>query len=423
METFETIREKGWLLYEYVRGSTAQGINTPKSDVDTGGIYILPNETLLGLGENYQGQISDERGDTVWYELNKFMHMVLTSNPTVLEALFVDDEFVLYENPLMTEIKKHRNEFLTKECFKPLMGYSLEQIKKARSLNKMICMQPITEHLRPLDFCYTFNMQGSIKIEVWLASNHLQQKYCGLVNLPNMHNVYGVYYDFGAHIANEPKWENDDIFVFFAAHYAKCPWLTKLDVGLLTVAAYVKEMFPKSFDYKGIVGEEDDIHIENFVGKPKIFDLRLSPINDKDEKPICYMSYNSSGYSDHCRQYKDYNDWVAKRNPTRYESNLLKNYDSKNMGHCVRMLHCGIEIAQGKGMIVNRKTAGDRDFIMKIRNHEMEYEEIIDYVEKKREEMNEAIQSSQLPNHVDHKMIDEILLMCRQEFFGYIAKH
>ena len=38
--TFDDIREKGLLLYEYVRGSHAYGLDLPTSDVDTGGIYM-----------------------------------------------------------------------------------------------------------------------------------------------------------------------------------------------------------------------------------------------------------------------------------------------------------------------------------------------------------------------------------------------
>ena len=37
---FDKIRQEGRLLYEYVRGSTLYGLNTPQSDVDTSGVFI-----------------------------------------------------------------------------------------------------------------------------------------------------------------------------------------------------------------------------------------------------------------------------------------------------------------------------------------------------------------------------------------------
>jgi len=67
-------------------------------------------------------------------------------------------------------------------------------------------------------------------------------------------------------------------------------------------------------------------------------ELRLSSIEDKDDRPVCFVSYNQNGYSSHCRKYAEYQDWVRNRNPIRYESNLDKNYDSKNMMHCFRLM-------------------------------------------------------------------------------------
>ena len=99
---FQEIRDKGLLLYEYVRGSVSQGINTKSSDIDHGGVYLAPAEQLLGLGIDYQDEIKSEKGDDDWMELNKFMRLLLKSNPTVLESLFIDDKYVLYEHPIMT---------------------------------------------------------------------------------------------------------------------------------------------------------------------------------------------------------------------------------------------------------------------------------------------------------------------------------
>jgi hypothetical protein len=94
--------------------------------------------------------------------------------------------------------------------------------------------------------------------------------------------------------------------------------------------------------------------------------LRLSSIDDKETQPICFISYNQSGYSSHCRQYAEYQTWVKERNPKRHESNLDKTYDSKNMMHCFRLMHMASEIAEGKGMILKR--TWDRQFLMDVRD-------------------------------------------------------
>ena len=79
-------------------------------------LHLLTN--FFGLGFDYQDEVSDEKHDNVAWEFNKFMRLLLKSNPTVLEALFVDDENLqYYEHPIITELKKRRDKFVTKACF------------------------------------------------------------------------------------------------------------------------------------------------------------------------------------------------------------------------------------------------------------------------------------------------------------------
>jgi len=407
MDTFESIKAEGRLLYLAVGGSTSQGTAIEGvSDKDYFGVYIAREKDLLGLQRFFVDEVSDSRHDIAWYEIGKFMEMVIKSNPTVLSMLFVDDEFIEYEHPLFTEIKSHRQEFVTKDCFGAFIGYAVEQIKKARGLNKKIVEQPITKHLEPIDFCYTFFNQGSTQIVRWLNHRNMKQEYCGLVKIPHMRDAYGVYYDFGAHVANNPNWRNDCYFIAFVKDYLG----TESDeeaIGFLSNA--------KVLHYRGIVGNED-IHIENFVGKPKIFDVRLSSIDDKDEKPICYMEYNQSGYTDHCKKYKEYQEWVVNRNPVRFKENKEKEFDRKNIAHCIRLLHMGIEIATSGEVHVNR-TNIDRDFILNVRLGNTQYDTIIKYVEDKMIEMQSVMEKSPLTEHVDQQLVNHLLIELRNKFY------
>lgn len=430
--TFEDIREKGLLLYEFVRGSVSQGINTQSSDIDHGGVYLAPAEQLLGLGLDYQDEIKSEKGDDDWMELNKFMRLLLKSNPTVLESLFIDDKYVLYEHPIMTEIKKHRNEFITKECFSGFIGYSCEQIKKCRSLKKLF-VQPIVERKTVLDFCYTFYKQGSTKIENWLDYRGLKQKYCGLVNIPNMMETIGVYYDWGNHFLNE----NIHIEELYGAYdnigtYSTTDIITKMKkstddneklkleedlkkchmcnmVGFIMDFYHLDDMFAlrdwyyeqSPIGYKGIVNEKGTSN-----------ELRLSSVA-KDERPVCYMTYNKNAFSSHCKDYKEYKDWEKNRNPVRYLQNKGKQFDRKNVAHAIRLMHMGIEIARGEGVKVDR-TNIDRDFIMNIRNGNSSYEDIISYLENKKIEMEDAMTSSTLPEKIDIEKINNLLIEIRK---------
>ncbi|MBQ2533058.1 MAG: nucleotidyltransferase domain-containing protein, partial [Lachnospiraceae bacterium] len=88
------------------------------SDVDTSGLFIAKKESLLDLGIGYQDQVSDERNDTTWYEIGKFCNMLLKSNPTVLEALFVpEDKIITTPSDIVRPLFENRDQFITKECF------------------------------------------------------------------------------------------------------------------------------------------------------------------------------------------------------------------------------------------------------------------------------------------------------------------
>lgn len=164
---FDKIRKDGRLLIEYIRGSVSYGLDTPESDKDSGGIYMCSIKELLGYN-TYKEEIADSKNDNKWYELNKFISLLVKANPNILEALFVDDNFIIGEvHPIMKYLREHRDMFLTKQCFISFYKYAESQIYKARGLNKKI-VNPIKERKTPLDFTYTFKRQGSTNILTFL---------------------------------------------------------------------------------------------------------------------------------------------------------------------------------------------------------------------------------------------------------------
>ena len=401
--TFQDVKDKGLLLYEYIRGSQAYGLATETSDTDSGGVFITPIENLIDLGFDYKEEIASSKHDDVWYELNKFMRLLLSSNPTMLEALFMPTDCILYEHPIMTEIKKHKDLFITKKCFKPFGAYAISQIEKCRGLNKKI-VNPVKERLTPLDFCYTFKGQGSTKIINWLGNRGLKQNYCGLVNVPNMHDMYDLYYDWGLHFQNE-NITLDDIIDSRKLNYQNnnIKKLVDFIIELYNIQSEeeLKYWFNKTtpIGYRGITNEDMTSN-----------ELRLSSVS-KNELPLCHMSYNQTGYTKHCIDYKNYKDWEKKRNPIRYESNLNKNYDAKNVSHAFRLMQMCIEIARGEGIKVRRDE--DREFLLAVKHHQYEYEDIIKLLDEKKIEMDEAIKNSKIPDEIDKNIVNDILLKIR----------
>lgn len=462
--TFEEIRERGLLIYEYVRGSHAYGLATETSDEDRGGVYICPTDELLGLGFEYQTQVENDTHDIVWWELNRFMQLLIKSNPSVLEALFIPERCIIYEHPIMTEIKKHREKFITKACFNAFSGYSHQQIQKARGLNKKI-VNPITERLEPLDFCYLIYKQGSSKLKNWLEYRGLNQKYCGLVNIPNMKDYYGCYYDWGGFF----KYENITIDNLFDAVRDRTEYDTIAIVREMKKARADKnetlagkmETLLKRAQFKNMVNfilDKYHLHISGpdideieqdvlltswfnnqhpigycgIVGEDgqsnevRFYDIERVEHAQKDEnsvvlcsvpkgaEPICHIYYNKDGYSSHAADYKAYKDWEKNRNPERYRVNVEHNrgYDSKNMCQSARLMICGEEIAKTGRFQVDRSEI-DRDFLLSIKRGEYPYDELIKFAEQKDAEMRAAMASSSLQENIDVDFVNDLLLDIR----------
>jgi hypothetical protein len=156
--TIEYLKEHGMIAYEYVRGSHAYGTNIKDengndiSDTDIGGVFICPESTLKGLRSGYVEQVADEKNDTVYYELGRWVELLMKSNPTALESLFIPKDCVIGEiHPAVQYILEHKDLFITKECLNPLLGYSFNQIKKAKGLNKKINI-PEDQFLSHVDY-------------------------------------------------------------------------------------------------------------------------------------------------------------------------------------------------------------------------------------------------------------------------------
>lgn len=458
--TVEDIRNNGLLIYDYLRGSHCHGIarkdsvivdgvEYPASDEDYGGVFLAPANQLLGLGFDYQDQIASEKNDDTYYELNKFMRLLLKSNPTILEGLFVDDKFVRYEHPIMTAIKEHRDEFLTKKCFDSFYSYGKSQIKKASGLYKLINWD-IPERKEILDFVYTFHKQGSSKITNWLEYRGLKQEYCGLVNVANMPTMLGCFYDWGNHFLNEGVGLEDLINA----------WNNTTEYDTIKIVKQIKEEGRedlkselKKAQFKNMVKfivnfynlDKDKngkkfldffklkssiiVNLENWYNKQKPIgykgmvnhdhtsnELRLSSV-EKDELPICHVSYYKDSYSQHCRKWVEYQDWVKHRNPVRYQSNLHKSYDAKNICEAFRLMNCGIEIAKGEGYKVDR-TGIDADFLLDIRMHKFEYDELVLKLNERKEEMEIAMANSTIPEDIDINVVNDILLDIRKKQLG-----
>jgi len=362
--TIKELKEKGLILFETVSGSRAYGTNLPTSDTDIRGVFIMPEDQVLGKG--YVEQVNDNKNDIIYYEVGRFLDLLNTNNPNILELLNAPEDCIQYKNPLFDIILKHKGKFITKQCRNSFGGYAVQQIKKARGLNKKIVNPIEVKRKNPIDFCYVIEGYNSQPLTKWLKDRGVEQEFCGVVNIPNARDMYALFVDYAGQLAKT----------------------NSVNHGRL--------------GYKGITSQDAN-------------QLKLSSI-PKGEVSSCVFSYNKDGYTSHCKDYKEYWDWVENRNEDRYNDNTNhgKGYDGKNLMHCHRLLDMSLEILNGKGINVRRP---NREELLSIRRGEMDYDELVDEAERKMELMDKLFVESKLPSNVPSNLSHNILLDIRKKFY------
>jgi uncharacterized protein len=129
------------------------------------------------------------------------------------------------------------------------------------------------------------------------------------------------------------------------------------------------------------------------------------------------LYFNKDGYSVYCKKYKEYWDWVEKRNEERYKTTMShgKNYDSKNMMHVFRLLLMAKEIAlEGKVNVMRN----DRDFLLSVKEGRFEYGELLQKAEDLKNELPALYQNSHLPSEPDINEINVLLIKMRELYYG-----
>jgi len=348
--TIDTLRKENLIIFEAVMGSHAYGTSTPQSDVDLRGVFIQPIEDILGFG--YIDQVADKTNDIVFYEIKRFLQLVQTNNPNIIELLNAPEDCIKFKDPIFDLVLEQRDQFITKQCKNSFAGYAIGQIKKARGYNKKINWEE-NEMTRKtvLDFCYVLNGNDTVPLKEWLI---FPQETVGLAKIDHAHDLYSMYA------------APDDII-----------W--------------------------GIVSNEE-----------KAADVHLRSI-PKDAEFLGHMTFNKDAFSTHCKRYAEYKEWLDNRNEDRFKMNKEhgKQYDSKNLAHCIRILDMGLEIAN-RGEIIVRRPKDHIDLLMSIRRGEMEYEDILQEAEKKIALLDSSYDVCNLPDKVDQEFIDNLLVTIRK---------
>lgn len=348
--TIEELKNSGHIIFEAISGSKAYGLDTATSDTDIRGVFIAPKELYYSL--EYPDQINDATNDVVYYELKKFIGLIAKNNPNIIELLNSPEDCVLYKHPIYDKILEF--DWITKQCKNTFAGYAYAQIKKAKGLNKKVLNPMGKKRKTVLDFCFVNYKNGTISLLKYLELMVWDQAELGLVKLPHMADVYGVYYsDKGA--------------------------------------------------YEGVIRSE------------KANEVCLSSIPN-GENQVAILSFNKDGYSTYCKDYREYWEWVENRNDVRYENTIEhgKNYDSKNMMHTFRLLEMAKEIAN-TGMVNVKRP--NRDELLAIKSGAYHYDELVERANELKKSVEKSFKTSKLKEGLDLTLINNLLVSIRSEFY------
>ncbi|MGK0189620.1 MAG: hypothetical protein ACI9R3_005437 [Verrucomicrobiales bacterium] len=348
--TPDEVERRGWLLFKCVSGSRAYGTDTAASDTDLRGVFVAPPDVYYGLSP--VTQVSDETNDTTYYELGRFIELLSKNNPNVMELLYMPEDCVLIRQPLFDRIQPEL--FLSKLCRNTFAGYAMSQVRKARGLNKKIVNPLPRERKATMDFCHVLSGQGAVPLKDWLAAGEYSEANCGLVRIPHMRDVFGIYYS-------------------------------------------------KSGCYRGIFSSDDATEV------------RCSSVTPEAEA-IGWMAFNKDGFKKYCREYAAYWDWVENRNEDRYATNQAHGqpYDSKNMMHTIRLLEVALEIATTEQIQVRRPNRAE---LLSIRSGKLEYSELLERAEALIQQVDAQFDASLLPDSPDLERIERLLVKIRQDSY------
>ena len=358
------LKNSNRIIYECVAGSISYGLNIQgKSDTDIRGIYINPPAEYLSLSEPSQ-QISDDQNDVTYYSLKRIFELLQTANPNCIELLWMPDDCVKIAKPVYLELLKNRDLFISKKCFGSHIGYAQAQIQRARGKNKKVHNPQPETMPKKEDFCWVIPIDRAMPVNNWMSLGVLPSRPILLKEYAKMRGQFG---------------------------------LERFHVAALEHVPGTYRMYYYGDGAKGVFRGDDMLVCESI------------PMDDECPKFWGLLIYNQNEYERACKDWHSYWDWMNNRNEARWidQEKGLVEYDCKNLMHCVRLLMSGASILE-RGYPIVRFEGEQRDYLMKIRNGEFTYEEIMKDAEGKVAKLEALKEISTIPYSVDAAKIEAL---------------
>ncbi len=340
------------ILFECIAGSRAYGTNTDASDEDVRGIFAVSATGYLSL-QRPPDQVSDSRGNVVYYTLRRTIELLSLANPNILELLYMPADCERMVTAEMRTLMEHRHIFITKQCADTHAGYAMSQIKKAKGQNKWV-NNPKSE-LAPAkeEFCH---------VVPWDPG----RSQSALPMRPVPLNVIG--------------WPLEE---FHAAR--------------LEHARDTYRLYRYGKEARGVF--RGDVLVCESI-----------PKEDEAARFAGLLLFNEQAWKQALVDHQNYWAWRRERNPARWEQQERGelDFDAKNLMHTVRLLMSATSILrEGKPLV--RFVGPELDLLMSIRAGKLTFEEIMEIANTLMAECETAKASSGLPVSCDPAQASALL--------------
>jgi predicted nucleotidyltransferase len=343
------------VLFSTVAGSHAYGTAHEQSDRDLRGVFALPAQRYLDLVEPPR-QIADERNNTIYYALRRFVELATNANPSILELLYMPADCVLRCEPPMRLVQRQRDLFITRRAYDSHVEYASAQIARARGRNKWVNNpQPPDPPTREA-FCWVIprDERATPYRPVPLAKSGIDLTSCRVAALEHTPDVYRLYL-----YADDGGRGEKGVF--------------RGETGGQIVCASI-------------------------------------PLEDEATRCVGLLIYNRTAHEQAARDHKNYWQWRAARNPTRWTSQEQgeRDFDAKNMMHTLRLLLSGEWILRHGEPLV-RVTGDHLAFLRAILAGQHAYDTLIELADARVQALAELRDRSTLPDHPDGARVAGVL--------------
>lgn len=192
----------------------------------------------------------------------------------------------------------------------------------------------------------------------------------------------------------------------------------RADFGLMAAPTLEKEQFGvieakirKTMDTLGGVGFTKDKveEVDESLVEKAISDLDLSP-------NLIPIIVGERRYNAAMRNWKQYEEWKAGRNPARAELERQFGYDTKHGMHLVRLMRMAVEIMRD-GIVQTRRQ--DAEELLAIRRGAWAFDVLMEWAQRTESELATFYETSSLPKEPNRSGLDALLCSVVEGFLGY----